>query len=64
MTLVPHAHTLEVKGVNPMATVRLICENCLKPNMTHLCHSTIQFAVMHNAAFLQRCGREPMRRRR
>src|SRR5258706_9241891 len=24
---------------------------------THLCHSTINFAVMHNAAFLRRCGR-------
>jgi hypothetical protein len=25
--------------------------------MPHLCHSTINFAVMDNAAFLQRCGR-------
>jgi hypothetical protein len=25
--------------------------------VTHLCHSTISFAVMHNAAFLPGCGR-------
>jgi hypothetical protein len=24
---------------------------------THLCHLTADFAVMHNAAFLRRCGR-------
>jgi hypothetical protein len=27
------------------------------PPLTRLCHSTFNFAVMHNAAFLKRCGR-------
>jgi hypothetical protein len=25
-----------------------------RPTLTHLCHSTINFVVMHNAAFLHR----------